>query len=71
MTVCSISEQHGSITITFHLDHHRLESWFEVAIALYSTDKFKGMYKTFHYATYRAAHNKLEALKEKYGFCRY
>jgi len=68
MTINNISERHGSINVSFCLDHHRLETWFETTIALYSNDNFKGLYKTYTFKTYYAAYSKMRQLAKKYNF---
>ena len=67
MTICSISKEHGHVTVSFCVDHNRLETYFETTIALYSNDNFNGLYKTYYFNTYRAAHNKMEFLAKKYN----
>lgn len=67
MTICSINKEHGHISVSFCIDHHRLETWYEVHMALYSTDSFKGLYKKYDFNTYKAAHNKMEFLAKKYN----
>lgn len=68
MTICQINNERGHISVSFCVDHNRLETWFEVHIALYSNDNFKGLYKVYDFNTYRAAHNKMEYLQKKYNF---
>lgn len=67
MTICSINNDRGHISIVLCVDHNRLETWFEVHIALYSNDTFKGLYKVYYFSTYRAANNKMERLCKKYN----
>lgn len=71
MTLTNERNERGSISITFNVDHHRLETWFTVTLAIYSTDTEKGRYKEYQFSTYKAAHNKAEFLAHKHGFRNY
>lgn len=71
MRICVASNASGFCGVSFEYSSSTLESWFEVCIGVksyYSGEKFiKGHYKTYQFATLKAAVNKFDKLCEKHG----
>lgn len=71
MNLITTSTNKGSCAVSFCVDYHRMEVYFETTIALYSNDTFKGLYKKYTFSTLKAANNKFEYLVEKHGLRNY
>lgn len=67
MRIYMSSTEKGFCCIDFCVNHNRLETWFDVCVAVYSTPKKDGFYKNYQFATLKAAKRKFDYLIEKHG----
>ena len=61
------SNENGSCYLDIFINFSKGETLYIATISIDETDKRKGLYKEYTYKTYRAAVNKYEALRKKYG----
>ncbi len=66
MTLYSVSCKTGICKIDFCIDYEQLETHFEVELAPKVPNAEKWVYKRYKRKTFRAAHEKLEALAKEY-----
>lgn len=71
MIICAANNKNGSCYLSFCMDHHTLETWFETSIAVYTRDDgekiINGFYKKYEHKTLKAAKNKFDALTQKHN----
>lgn len=67
MRIYASSNAKGFCCIDFCVDHNRLETWFDVSVAVYSTPQKDGFYKNYRFATLKAAKKKFDLLTDKHG----
>lgn len=67
MRIYVSSTAKGFCSIDFCVDHNKLETWFDVSVAIYSTPEKDGFYKNYRFATLKTAKRKFDYLTEKYG----